>query len=219
MKKTAFFLLILVLSSCSPMIKISDVYKTRNIKSDELKNNKISFWGAKTINIKAYENTFADEYSDTTKLNSHLLNRFVHELGLQGLSEIKISEEKGEFPEELKVDTSDIRPNPKILQFFDEQESDYLIVINHITISELNIHNMRYFENGVMMGGGYSENCYAAINFSLWEVSNRTRLIKATAHGKSSVTFFAYLSALNDAINQSVQNIVGYIANDFTRGF
>jgi len=64
----------------------------------------------------------------------------------------------------------------------------------------------------MMMVGGYSsESCIITYDVEIWDAANRTKKAAFKTTGESTVFLFAYQTALENAIFDSIEHMMGYL--------
>jgi hypothetical protein len=213
MRKLLIMPLIFLIFSCSSSLKIQESYHSENINFDKIKNSKISICGVSSISLDEFIKTFNDEYSDSAKLDNKIISTFSSEFKkiIPSVTPVEINEK---IPAELSGEFSFKENNSEeVSEFFNSLETDYLIFVNNISVG--NAYNTYFYPTSYgMMSGGQTENCVVSIEVELWDVDQQKRLMKFRAGGVDEVFFFAYLSALNGAIERSVTTAVSFINKD-----
>jgi hypothetical protein len=205
---------ILILSGCSSALKIEESFKAENFDFSLLSKSKITFVGTEKIYLREFKKTFKDEYSDTSKLNLKLFETFSEELKKKN-SKSMITYYDKKIPKVFLGDLS-FKEFDKIEidSFFKELNSDILLLVNNIEISNKYEPTQNFNSTNNTMTSSSSEDCVVTIEFECWDVKNQKRILSYKSHGKDTVFLILYLNALNNAIEEAINNSVEYILNN-----
>ena len=155
--------------------------------------------------------TFRDEYYNTTKLNNKILSIFNKEFS-ELIPSVTLVEKNEKVPSFLTGEFSIKENNSKeVSKFFNGLGTDYLVFIDNISIG-----NPSYFltRGNSIMSGELAEQCVVNMEIELWDVQHQKRLMKFRAGGKRTFVLFSLLTALNGAIENSVDTAVRYLKNN-----
>jgi hypothetical protein len=214
MKKIFLFLLVVTLTGCSAGIKYQESFLSKDLSFTNIKNSTVTVFGASNIILTEFKKTFADEYSDTTKLNNKIITDFKTEFANQ-IPSVKIKSGQGKIPEALVGEFSFKDNNTSLINdFFNNLNSDYLIFVNTLDIGN-DYNNYTNFNPSTNMSSTYStEDCKVAADIECWDVKNQKRIFKVKSYGSSTVVLYTFLASLNSAISEAIENGVKYIADN-----
>jgi len=215
MKKLFLIPVFFVIYSCSSALKIQDTYQARDINFKHIQNSNIAIYGVNSITLSEFMKTFRDEYSDTTRLNDKILSEFSKEFKML-IPSVSLVEKNAKVPLILTGEFSFKEDNSKeVSEFFNGLGTDYLIFINNISVGNSLVYSTYFVTSGRgIMNGGTTEQCVVNMEVELWDVHQQKRLMKFWAGGERSVVLFSFLTALNGAIDNSVETAVKYLKND-----
>ena len=213
MKKLAILPMIFLIFSCSSALKIQESYRAHRINFTKIKKSEIAICGVSSVSLDEFTKTFTDEYSNSGKLDNKIISTFSREFKIliPSVTPVEIYEKipaalSGEFS--FKENSTE-----EVSDFFNSLETDYLIFVNNISVG--NAYNEYFYPTSYsMMSRGQNESCVVSIEVELWDVVQQKRLMKFRAGGVDEVLFFAYLSALNGAIERSVATAISFINNN-----
>jgi hypothetical protein len=214
MKKISFFLLAVILTACSAGIKYQESFHSNDLSFTNLKNSTVTVFGASSIILTEFKNTFADEYSDTTKLNNKIITDFKTHFTNQ-IPTIKIKSGQGKIPAALVGEFS-FKDNDTLLlnNFFTSLNSDYLVFVNTLDIGNAYNTYTNFNPATNMSSTSSTEECKVSAEIECWAVKNQKRIFKVKSYGSSTVILFTFLNSLNSAISEAIENGVKYIADD-----
>lgn len=214
MKLFFVFLSVVLLTACSPSLKFQESYVSKDLKFNEVKSGSITVYGASNIILNEFIQTFKDEYSDTIKLNNKIVTDFKTQFSKQ-IPTAKIISGKGTIPSAMIGEFSFKDNNHSVVDsFFNSLVSDYLIFINTLQIGNEWEYNTTYNPTTNMSSGYSSEKCKVETEIECWQVKDQKRLYKIKSYGSDTVILFTFLSSLNSAISEAIENGVKYIADD-----
>lgn len=204
------FITVILLTACSPALKFQESFVSKDLNFNSLKNSSITVYGTSNIILTEFVETFKSEYSDTTKLNNKIITDFKTQFSKQ-IPTAKIITGKGTIPPAMVGEFSFKDNNVSIVDsFFNNLTSDYLIFVNTLQIG----NEWKYYPSTNTSGGYSSEKCKAETEIECWDVKEQKRLYKIKSYGSDTVVLFTFLSSLNSAISESIENGVKYIADD-----
>jgi len=215
MKKLFFIPVLFIICSCSSELLIKDTYHARGIDFNRVQNSNIAIYGVNSITLSEFMKTFRDEYSDTTRLNDKILSEFSKEFKML-IPSVSLVEKNAKVPLILTGEFSFKEDNSKeVSEFFNGLGTDYLIFINNISVGNSLVYSTYFVTSGQgIMNGGTTEQCVVNMEVELWDVHQQKRLMNFWAGGERSVVLFSFLTALNGAIDNSVETAVKYLKND-----
>ena len=215
MKKLLAISLAFIIYSCSPVLKIQKTFQSPDVDFNHLKSSKIILGGVTSISLSEFVNTFNYEYSTTSKLNDKIFTIFCNQFALK-LPNVSFDRLNSKIPEFLSGDflPKELK-SEKATEFFNDLESDYLLLVKHVDVGHTYNSYLFSSEDGVIYSG-QTEKCVVSIYIEIWDVVNQQRIMDFYAGGDDSVSLFSYLAALEGAIKNSVTTAVEYIVNEGT---
>jgi hypothetical protein len=211
MKKLFFVPILFVFCSCSSSLLIKDTYRAGDIDFNSVKKSKIAIYGVNSLTVNEFVKTFRDEYYNTTKLNNKILSTFNKEFN-ELIPSVTSIEKNEKVPSFLTGEFSFKENNSKeVSKFFNGLGTDHLVFINNFSVG-----NPSYFltRGNSIMSGELAEQCVVSMEVELWDVKHQKRLMKYQAGGERTVVLFSLLTALNGAIENSVDTAVRYLKNN-----
>jgi hypothetical protein len=214
MKKISFLLLAVTLTACSAGIKYQESFVSKDLSFTNLKNSTVTVFGASNIILTEFKKTFAEEYSDTTILNNKIIMDFKTQFSKQ-IPNVKLKEGQGKIPGAFVGEFSFNENNTSLVNdFFNNLNSDYLIFVNTLDIGNAYNTYTNFNPATNMSSTSSTEECKVATDIECWDVKNQKRIFKVKSYGSSTVILFTFLTSLNSAISEAIENGVMYIAND-----
>jgi len=105
----------------------------------------------------------------------------------------------------------------KIHGFLASTREDYFCAVNTITIANKRVTTAPMGMvgpaggGGNFVGGGTSETAMVTMHIDIWNVKDKKKALSYAAMGESGVTMLFYGTALRNAVNEAVENMVGYL--------
>lgn len=210
---------------CIPPQSIFSSYNSKGFAITQLKGSNVRLYVTPVVDVLEFQNSFRSEYGSRSKFDSLLTSRVKDILTKVATTSIDSSNET----EKIFLDKS--LPEEKVenaKEVFESANENYFIGIKEIVISNsiktnpINISPSTTISTpggnvtvgGMPSGGGTSESCVVSVQVEVWSVKERKRLTEFTAVGQSGVTFFAYGTALKNAVNEAILSLSNYIVEN-----
>ena len=211
-----------LLTGCFPSTIITKDYQDPGFDTKKInRESKIEVYVTNTVNINEFEKSFNSEYKTKEKFADRILKqiadtlKFVH--GANGKTGTDQSVGN-------KLVTLSFNPQlfTEISPVFDSSKFDYFLVIKSVLIGNEVITSPTYYSPGpygttTASGGGSTETCVVTLNAEIWSVADKRKVLVYSAMGKSTVALFFYGTALKDAVNNSVFNMLKYLKDGTTK--
>ncbi len=228
MKKTKSKNLILTIlaislfTGCFPGTIITKDYQEPGFDTKKIsKESKIEVYVTNTVNINEFEKSFTSEYKSREKFTDRFLKQIADTLKFVHGANGKIGTDQT-----IGNKLVSLIFNPQLFSeispVFDSSKFDYFLVIKSVLIGNELDYSPNYVSSGlngstVSFGGGSTETCVVTLNAQIWSVSDKRIVLAFSAIGKSTVALFFYGTALKDAVNNSVFNMLKYLKDGTTK--
>jgi hypothetical protein len=173
---------------------------------------------ADNVDLRDFSNAFEREYRDDSAFRSTLSRQIADSLKtILGCSALVAdSPQDAEILADAGIDKAAVS---RIQELLSDAREDYFFVVNTATIANRKVVNtpMPSPEPGPRIPGGTSETAMVTLHVDLWNVREKKKVLQYAALGESGVTMFMYGTALKNAVNQAVANMVRYLETGLTR--
>lgn len=212
MKTLIGFVVVILLTACSPALKFQESFVSKDLNFNSLKNSSITVYGTSNIILTEFVETFKSEYSDTTKLNNKIITDFKMEFSKQ-LPKATVKSGVGKIPSALIGELSFNQNNiSQVDNFFKSLNTDYMLFVSALEVGNAYQTYTSYSNNMPMTNS--SEECKVETDIEAWDVKNQKRIFKIKSYGSSTVILFTFLNSLNSALSEAIENGVKYIADN-----
>lgn len=210
---------------CFPPQSIISRYNSKGFSITQLKGSNVRLYVTPVVDVLEFQNSFRNEYGSRSKFDSLLTSRVKDILTNIATTSIDTSNETEKifFDKSLPEEKAE-----KAKAVFESANENYFIGIKEIVISNsikndpinyspsttISTPGGKVSVGGMPSGGGMSESCVVSVQVEVWSVKDRKRLTEFTAVGQSGVTFFAYGTALKNAVNEAILNLSNYIVEN-----
>lgn len=212
MKTLIGFVVVILLTACSPALKFQESFVSKELNFNSLKNSSITVYGTSNIILTEFVETFKSEYSDTTKLNNKIITDFKEHFAKQ-IPTATIKSGVGKIPSALIGELSFNQNNiSQVDNFFKSINTDYMLFVSALEVGNA-YQTYTHYNNNMAMTNS-TEECKVETDIEAWDVKNQKRIFKIKSYGSSTVILFTFLNSLNSALSEAIENGVKYIADN-----
>lgn len=203
-----------ILSSCTA-VRISEVKEYSKSEFTFGTNKTALLVSSDEVVLKEFTKTFGKKYKEKEDFIKEFDSLLVTTLKNESVfGAIKIEKARDLVSNDSFI--FNLEQQKKVDSLFTNAVADYLIRIVRYEITNSiqgNAAMMMPMAGGGMgmMGGGQSESCIVNSHFQIYDIKSKKKVLDFVSKGSGSVVFFAFESALNSAIDNSIKNATIYL--------
>jgi hypothetical protein len=215
--KTALASGLCVMAGCIASQKITLGYHDASFAFGQIKQGAtVKVVVADNVDLRDFSNSFEKEYqSDGVFIG--LVSRQIADSMKSILGSGAVASENPQEAATLSEAGIDEAAVNKIQGLLAATKEDYYFAVNTITIANRRVTTAPMGMvgpaggGGNMAGGGTSETAMVTMHVDLWNVKDKKKVLSYAASGESAVTMLFYGTALKNAVNEAVGNMVRYL--------
>lgn len=177
---------------------------------------------ADNVDLRDFSNSFEKEYQSDGVFISMVSRQIADSMKSILGSDAVASENPQEAAmfAEAGIDESAVN---RIHGFLASTQEDYYCAVNTVTIANRKVTTAPMSMvgpaggGGNIVGGGTSETAMVTMHVDLWNVNDKKKVLSYAAAGESAVTLLFYGTALKNAVNEAVRNMVRYLGTGKNR--
>jgi hypothetical protein len=220
--KYVFCLFLLFCIGCAPAIKIISDYNSDGFAITDLNKTTARIFVKTNVEVLEFKKSYENEYATSARFDSAFGSQLAASLNkVMNISSVDTNELANLFIDQSFSDDRII----KVKGIFESAKENYFLGIKKVIISNKTTNSPGAYTPPTTMStpggsvsfgggttGGYtSEDCVVTARVEVWSVKEKKKVCEFTSIGKSTVTFFAYVTALKDAVKDAIDNIRIYV--------
>jgi hypothetical protein len=171
---------------------------------------------ADNVDLRDFQNSFEKEYQSDGVFIGMVCRQIADSMNKILGCEASASEnpEEAALFAEASIDESAVN---RIHAFLASTPEDYYCAVNTVTIANKRVTTAPMSMvgpaggGGNFVGGSTSETAMVTMHVDIWNVKDKKKVLSYAAMGESAVTMLFYGTALRNAVNQAVENMVRYL--------
>lgn len=208
---------------CIASQKITLEYRDASFNFGQIKQGAtVKVVVADNVDLRDFSNSFEKEYqSDGVFIG--MVSRQIADSMKSILGSVAVASENTQEAATLSEAGIDEAAVNKIQGLLASTQEEYYVAVNTITIANKKVTTAPMAMvgpaggGGNFVGGGANETAMVTMHVDLWNVKDKKKVLSYAAVGESAVTMLFYGTALRNAVNEAVGNMVRYLGTGGNR--
>jgi hypothetical protein len=219
-KRIMIAIALCVLLNCIASQKITLEYKDLSFTFGQIKQGvSVKVVVADNVDLRDFQNSFEKEYQSDQAFIS-ILSRQIADSVKALLGGNAVPADNSQDAATLADAGIDKTAVNRIQELLGNTNADYYCVVNTVTIANRRVTTAPMPMAGpasTRIPGGSSETAMVTLHVDIWNIKEKKKVLLYAAMGESPVTLMFYGTALKNAVNDAVGNMVRYLATGENR--
>jgi hypothetical protein len=209
-----------VLLNCIASQKVTLSYKDPSFTFGEIKSGvTVKVVVADNIDLRDFQNSFEKEYQSDQAFIS-IISRQIADSMKAILRCDAVPADNSQDAATLADAGIDKTAVNRIQELLGNTNEDYYCVVNTVTIANRRVTTAPMPMAGpasTRIPGGSSETAMVTIHVEIWNIKEKKKVLLYAAMGESPVTLMFYGTALKNAVNDAIGNMIRYLSTGENR--